>query len=325
MRLPFLRLVLDGKTIFPWKKYREKLASNYIYIEQESFFMSITFIVPTCIQSQIHENQLIRCLTSIRKFYPTENIIVINDSPNPYPNSNDGYQNKDILTIINSLFNGIRVVLSLNRGSGELQTFYHIINSSTTEYNITMQDSMILEDKIELQDNFNNIQFAFHFTSHRLFWDKIQEPQTEYNIQNNIKSHTDLLIDILMTRFSDKNFQKYGIHMLYNKHLWVGYFGCACIVKKSFIKMLNSELDFVNVFNSFTTRRERCAAESIFTLLCYYINNKKGLNIDFENSLDGLYYDGINPIMGYNDLCGFDGLKYNNRGKHFSKISFSRN
>lgn len=294
--------------------------------------MSITFIVPTCIQSQIHENQLIRCLTSIRKFYPTENIIVIDDSPNPNPNPNPNlndytneYQKRDILTIVNNLFSGITVVLSLNRGSGELQTFYHILNTSTTEYNITMQDSLILEDKIELPINFNNIQFAFHFTSHRLFWDTIQEPQTDYNIKNNIKSHTDLLIDILLTRFSDKNFQKYGIHMLYNKHLWVGYFGCSCIVKKSFIRMLELELGFVDVFNSFTTRRERCAAESIFTLLCYYMNEKKGLNIKFEDSLDGLYFDGRNPIIGYNDVCGFDNLVYNNRGKHFSKISFCRN
>jgi hypothetical protein len=285
--------------------------------------MDLTFIVPSCVQSEVHKNQLIRCISSIRKYHSNNDIIIINDSIT------------DIKSLFDESYGNLIIVNSLNKGSGELQTFYHILNTSKTEYNITMHDSMILENKIEIQMDTTKvqyIQFLIYFTNHRKHWDVIEEPKTQYNIENNIKFHTDLIRNTILTKFNHyefgyelNRFQQYAMFMLNNKHLWVGCFACLCITTKSFITLLNNELHFIDIFKNFTDRRYRCAAESIFTLMCYYINYTHNLNINFENALDGLYYDGITVNKYHGFPYGFDNLTYNNRGYYFSKISFGRN
>ena len=52
----------------------------------------ITFIIPTCIQKEIHLNMLIKCIESIRCFHKESFIYLINDSDENY--------NKEFLTNI---------------------------------------------------------------------------------------------------------------------------------------------------------------------------------------------------------------------------------
>ena len=114
-------------------------------------------------------------------------------------------------------------------------------------------------------------------------------------------------------------FLNYAIESLKNKNNWCGCFGNCCIITKKCLENLNKNTNFVEKFINNNTNRERRMNESIFAIICYYY-----LPQEYENSYDGLYYDGINVNKYSNVETGFDGLKYCCKNKYISKISFDR-
>ncbi len=271
-----------------------------------------SFIIPTCIKEQIHFNQLIRCIESIFKYHCDSNIYIIDDSDENYKKNNQNLLNNyDNLFIINSII----------KGSADQQIFKIIldINNNSSHF-IIIQDSMFLNLKLCNIEYIKDIKFLWHFTNHRLDWDNIIEPGTEYNINNNITTHTDLIKNCIKKDYSnDINFYNYAINALNNKNIWVGCFGNCCIVTKDFIYKLNEKTNFVNKFMNYTSNRERRANESIFSLLCYYYFPQ-----NYEQSYDGLYYDGINVNKYFNKPTEFDNLVYCCKNYYVSKISFNR-
>ncbi len=170
---------------------------------------------------------------------------------------------------------------------------------------------MILEKYLDGVYQIKDVKFLWHFTNHRIHWDVIKEPDSEYNKSHNIITHTHLINHLIKRDFDSS--------LIKDKNMWVGCFGIMCIITKDCITLLNNKYNFINKFNNYTSNRDRRAAESIFPLLCYNC-----FNYDFHNSYDGLYYDGIN-VNKYNGIdTNFDGLKYIARLNYFSKISFDR-
>ena len=146
---------------------------------------NICFFIATCLKNQLHVNQLIRCLTSIKLYHNDSTIYLINDSDDSF----DNFSN------IQSMFSNIIVLKTLKKGSADQQVFKFIMNIQNNKFThfFIMQDSMILNNELKNIDTIKNVKFLWHFTNHILHWDIINEPNTEYNIQNNIKSHTDLI------------------------------------------------------------------------------------------------------------------------------------
>ena len=286
----------------------------------------IGFIIPTCIHTNIHLKQLNRCLNSIATFHPHSQIILINDTPDILENNfNDGIQK--IIKQFNNILD-ISIVKSLNAGSGELQTFKVLLETPAfkCETAVIIQDAMVLLEPLTILEaqliEQYPVQFLWYFTNHILQWDSILEPETEYNRLNNITTHKDLLIDCILTDFRDNlDFQKFAINRLCNMHLWVGCFGCCCIITKSAVKKMQELVPFIDTFTKYTARRYRCCAESIYALICHFVFQ----NNDFRKSVDGLYYDGIN-VNSYNGSSdGLEnGVKWCARNKYIGKISFGR-
>lgn len=297
------------------------------------------FIIPTCIQSTIHLEQLNRCINSIAQFHPHSQIIIINDTPPTYqPIYNHQIEHlpetyKDILAI--------SIVKSINPGSGELQTFKILLENSDFKPDkaVIIQDAMVLLEPLPIQSGHisDSIKFIWYFTNHRLQWNTILEPLTEYNNQNYIINHTDLLIDCILTDFRNNlHFQKFAINRLRkmneNTCLWVGCFGCCCIISKTALKKMNDTVPFIDTFTKYTLRRNRCGAESIFSLICHFVFPE----YNFSNSVDGIYYDGVN-VNSYNGKSnGLETISGNvsgnvsenilwcARNKYIGKISFGR-
>jgi hypothetical protein len=292
----------------------------------------IGFIIPCCIKTDIHLNQLYRCIKQIIKFHPTIPIILINDTP---PSAIYNQFNDAIAKLCNSEEQSIlEVVPSINLGSGELQTF-KILLEHTNKFDkaIIIQDCMILLHTLDNLDCIDKVQFLWYFSNHTLQWNSILEPENEYNIKNYIQTHTDLLIDCIITDFRDNlEFQKFAInklryiHMNTNANAWPGCFGCCCIITKTALEKMNSIVPFIDTFIKYSNRRYRCAAETIFSLLCHFCFPE----IDFNNSYDGIYYDGfnINPYNGkhikLDKLDNLDNLTWCARNKYIGKISFNR-
>lgn len=276
--------------------------------------MSFGFIIPICIKNNFHFNQLKRCLRSIRIFYENIKIILIDDSNIQYTEHLKEYFKLD---------NNIVIKESLIKGSADQQIFKVLLETDLFEKAVFIQDSMILNKKLEGIDEIN-LKFIWHFTNHRVHWDIIKEPNTEYNVNNNIITHSDLIRHNVLRDYKDnKYFQKYVINKLENKNEWCGSIGSCCIIDKKTLNILNNNINFVDTFIKYTSNRNRRVNESIFPLICHFSFPE----INFENSYDGLYFDGYNhggnrDKVGKN--TGFDNLKWCSVHNFFSKISFNR-
>jgi hypothetical protein len=275
------------------------------------------FLVPSCIRNEIHAKQLERCINSIRYFHRENTIYIINDSDDE----------KDIIyTNVSEKYNNIIIIKSEYRGAGETNCFKFILENEkeVSEKNyFIMHDSMLLNEKLINIDCINNIQFLWHFTNHIIDWDNIVEEKTDYNIINNIKSHTDLLRHHIIRDYScNAKFKNFALDLLENKNKWCGCMGFCCITNKKTIKYMNNIVPFIDNFLQSTNRnrRNRIVNESLFSIICHFIYQ----DINFKDSYDGLYYDGIQINSYATKPCGFDNLQYLGRNKYISKISFSR-
>ena len=276
--------------------------------------MTYTFIITTCIKNQIHFCQLVRCIKSIRQFHPVNKIYIINDSDEEIDLSSiDIYDNQNIL-----------VIPSYKKGCGELQIFKFILDCNDIDKHdniIYLHDSVILKKAFINIESIEKVQFLWHFTNHRVHWDTIIEERNEYNIKNNIITHTDLISNYLKTYFySNVDFLHFALDMLIHKDRWVGCMGLKCIINKNSLIEMNNIIPFSTIFLNFSTRRQRIVCESIFSIICHYCNP----TIDFSYSYGGLYYDGFNNNIGANKPLGFDNLVLLGENEYFLKISFGR-
>ena len=276
--------------------------------------MSFGFIIPICIRNDIHFNQLKRCINSIRNFYENIKIILIDDSNIEYTKQIEDYFKVD---------NNIVIKESLMNGSADQQVFKVLLETELFEKAIFIQDSMILNKKLEGIDEIN-LQFIWHFTNHRVHWDIIKEPKTEYNVNNNINSHTDLIIHNLLRDYKDnKEFQNYAVNRLINKNEWCGCFGSLCIINKKSLIFLNNKINFIDRFINSTSNRDRRVNESIFALICHFSFPE----INFEKSYDEIHFDGYKHggnVYLINKPTGFDNLRWFAVHNYFSKVSFNR-
>jgi len=269
-----------------------------------------SFIIPTCIKNKLHLNQLHRCIDSVRKFHKDNKIILINDS-------DDNYDLKSLFINDNNIF----IENTLNKGSADQQLFKVFLEKDTNDKAFFMQDSMLLNSPLDNIENIKGIKYIWHFTNHALHWDNIHEPKTEFNIDNNIITHTDLIRYRLLTNYNDNNdFINFALDSLNSKNKWCCCFGSCCIIDRETLMYINSQTNFINKFVDATSNRDRRANETIFALICHYYFPE----INFQNSYDGLYYDGIheNPESGTD--TGFDNLVWCCKRKYVSKISFNR-
>ena len=272
--------------------------------------MNFGFIIPVCCKNDIHCKQLLRCIESIKKYHPYNKIILINDSDEKYNLNNLFHNNENII-----------IIQSCQKGSADQQMFKILAETTLFEKAIFIQDSMILNKKLENIDKIDNITFLWHFTNHIIHWDIIEEPKTQFNIENKINTHTDLIKHKIIKDYNkNKDFLKFSLNNLSNKHNWCGCFGNLCIITKKELLYINNIVPFINMFTTYTSNRERRVNESIFSLICHFCySNKK-----FNNSYDGLYYDGYTASNYSNIPCEFDNLKWCCKNEYISKISFDR-
>lgn len=269
------------------------------------------FIIPTYCESHTHLQQLKRCISSIRRFFYSEKIILIDD-----------YSEIDI-TILKNDFKNLEILKSPYKGAGDMVT-YKILLDSDLDKACIIQDSMKLENRIDF-DTIEDISFLWYFTNHRIHWHTILEEQSEYNLLNKIVTHDDLNLHYI-SKIEKDDFRDYCNQKYNKKNEWSGCFGCLSIVTKDFTKKLNERTGIVDFLTQMNTNRLRRSAESIFSLACFFI--KEDL---LEKAYDGIYYDGFNTPIGYItenanffEIEGDFNVTQVCKKEYFSKLSFNR-
>lgn len=274
--------------------------------------MKYGFIIPTCIVTDVHYRQLLRCLESIRRFHPIDTPIYLINERTPFSETHMNMDDEHI-----------HMISSLNPGSADQQVFKVFLDYDKINVDVIIfiQDSMILNKPIPIIIPTPTIRFIWHFTNHRVHWDVIKEPITDYNTEHNIVTHSDLIRHNLSRDYNQvPGFVEFALHQMNNKHEWVGAFGSCVILSKNTLQQMNAIVPFVNKFVDATSNRDRRVNESIFSLIAKYCFPNK----DFSNSMDGLYFDGYQTNQFANNPTGFDGLTWCAKLEHLSKISFQR-
>ena len=239
------------------------------------------FIVPSYCSSDLHLHQLRRCLSSIRKHHENKIFII------------DDYSDKDVKPI--SLeFDNIEIVESPVKAAGDMVTYSFFLENKNFQKAVIFQDSMNLETALVDIDKIENISHIWFFTNHRLHWSHIKEPKTEYNINNNINVHDDLILNCIDKMIDKEDFKIWLKDIYHQKDKWAGNIGCQSIVDHDFLVELNNKTGIVELMKKMNNNRLRRVAESLFPLACQYVVGDDIVG----KSYDGIYYDGVNSQSG---------------------------
>jgi hypothetical protein len=273
------------------------------------------FIIPSFISSDLHGLQLKRCIGSIRRYHNNK-IFIVND-----------YSELDLNKYVNS-FDNIEIIQSPVKGAGDMSTYKIFSEMTDFKKAVIMQDSMTVERELEGIDHVRWMKAIWYFTCHRLHWTGIMEPETEYNLENKIRNHDDLILDCIEKFPLKETFKEYVRAIYHTKEKWSGNIGIQSVIDHQFLLDMDEATGIIEFLSHMTDNRLRRVAESVFPLACQYMISSDA----FEVGYDGLYYDGINTQNGKDYIpayvLGFEGyteiIEQCCKNKYFSKVTFNR-
>jgi hypothetical protein len=192
--------------------------------------MELGFVILRHVNSEISNNYWIICYNQIRKFYPTNKILLIDD------NSNYELISKDI----ESTLTNTTIIQSEYKGRGEILPYYYYLHNKLFDIAVVIHDSVFIQRYIDFgTDN----RFIWDFEHH---WDNLQDEPKMINLLKN----------------NDEVNELYN-----NKSLWNGCFGTMSIIKHDFLKLLEDKYGITNLVNHITCRQDRMALERVFGCL----------------------------------------------------------
>lgn len=168
------------------------------------------------------------CYDCIRKYYPENEIMIIDD------NSNSKFliTNKKLYktTIINSEY----------AGRGELLPYYYYLHNKLFDTAVIIHDSVFINSYIDFTVDKYKIIWDFEH-----IWDQIEE-ETK-----------------MIKLFNDKNL----LEFYKNKSLWTGCFGGMSIITHDYLSFINSKYDISKLLDHVKTRFNRMSFERVIACL----------------------------------------------------------
>jgi hypothetical protein len=188
---------------------------------------SIGFIILRHVNNEKTNKYWIYCYECIRKFYPENLILIIDDNSN-YEYITDYTLYKT--TIINSEY----------PRRGELLPYYYYLQNKLFDTAVILHDSVFINKYIDI--NVDNYKFLWDFEHD---WDQIED-ETKM---------IDLLNDNSLKIFYE------------NKSLWKGCFGGMTIINFSYLEYINNKYNLSKLLDSVINRYNRCSFERVIACL----------------------------------------------------------
>jgi hypothetical protein len=255
---------------------------------------SFGFIIAACLRTAEHAESLNSCIKSIQSNYHLPKIVVVVDFSSA----------KALTDMIMSTHSDVLFEVDTPHVPADMLLLSYFKEKKYFDIALTIQDSMRLKKKIEIPEH-TDIHYLWYFTNHRVHWAILEEPKTDFNISNGIKTHDDLNHYVINNLLESQAFKLYCLEKYDSKYEWSGCFGCCCMISHDFLIKLDNETKILDLMHKMTTNRLRRSIESIFSLACQFTKDT-----EIHSAIDGLYYD------------GFSGNQMN--GEHIQKISFDR-
>jgi len=204
---------------------------------------NVGFIILRHVNNKLTDNYWQHCYDCIRKYYP-ENIILIVDD-----NSNYEYITEKILyktIIINSEY----------PQRGELLPYYYYLHNKLFEIAVILHDSVFINTYIDMVVHKYKLIWEFEHN-----WDQIDD---ETNI---------------IKIFNDKDL----LDFYENKNLWKGCFGGMSIISHDYLIDINNKYDISKLLDCILTRHNRCSFERVIACLLQINEKKETLLGNIHN------------------------------------------
>ncbi len=197
----------------------------------------VGFIVLRHVNNQETDKYWNLCYDCIRKYYPENLILIIDDNSNyEYITDRPLYKT----TTINSEYHG----------RGELLPYYYFLHNKLFDTAVLLHDSVFINKYID-----------FNVYKYKLMWD------FEHN-WDQIEDET-----IMIDAFNDLELKEF----YENKSLWKGCFGGMSIITHDYLSFINSKYDISKLLNYVLTRFNRMSFERVIACLLQINGTKASL------------------------------------------------
>jgi len=236
----------------------------------------IVFMIPIFEKVSFSDDSLcVKCVQSIRLFYPHSKIVIINDSfPEIVHNSSiiDFYKNDHKIEVVSPIIQGSAYFYPINQ--------FYKEEYKNFDYLIVLHDSTVLIKRFPYINY--DIKFLWHFTAH-FGWDKLKIPYKSDNPK--IKTHSDEILE-LYQKLENSPFKRDFEYFYKNKQLWRGCLGNMFIMSRNFLLYIEQHTKILSLTNFVKTRRDRMCVENIFAMAVFY-TKLFNLNDETEYALQG--------------------------------------
>jgi UDP-glucose 4-epimerase len=240
--------------------------TNYDYDDNENI-ENIGFIILRHVNNEQTNLYWQLCYKSIRKFYPNNKIVIIDDD-----------SNKDYLTSNIKLYK-TKIIQSEYPRRGELLPYYYYLKFKFFNNAVILHDSIVINQYI----NFNVSKYA-------MLWDIDHDSDDNENDKRII----DAFNSHLLTNF------------YLNKLSWKGCFGSMTTINFDFLNKINKKFNFSILLDYIKSRRDRCSFERILGCLLQIddrysclISSITNLRIAFRLKFDNINEYNYMPIVKY--------------------------
>jgi len=187
----------------------------------------VGFIILRHVKSELTNNYWNHCYNCIRKYYPENLILIIDDNSNrDYIIERELYKT----TIINSEY----------PGRGELLPYFYYLHNKLFDTAVIIHDSVFINSYID-----------FTVNKYKLIW----EFEHYYDV---IEHET-----IMLKKFEDE--ELFGFYE--NKDLWKGCFGGMSIITHDYLLYVNNKYEISKLLDCVLTRGDRCTFERVIACL----------------------------------------------------------
>lgn len=185
------------------------------------------FIILRHVNSEITNKYWLYCYSCIRRFYPENQVLIIDDN-----------SNYDFVTDV-KLYKGT-VINSEYPKRGELLPYYYYLHNKLFDIAVIIHDSVFINKYIDFSVDKYKILWCFEHGS-----DQIEDETRMINIFNDLELKT----------------------FYENKHLWKGCFGGMTIITHDYLTDINNKYDISKLLDYVLTRYNRSSFERVIACL----------------------------------------------------------
>lgn len=189
--------------------------------------MNIGFIILRHVNNESVNKYWIKCYDSIRKYYPENQIMIIDD------NSNYEF-------ITDKKLYKVTIIQSEYIGRGELLPYYYYLHNKLFDTAVIIHDSVFINKKIDF--SVNNYKMLWSFEH---WWDNTDDETKMLKLFND---------ESLLTFYQTKS-------------LWKGCFGGMSIITHDYLVFINNKYDISKLLDHVLTRFNRMSFERVIGVL----------------------------------------------------------